>query len=1095
MLRYKVKLSDESIRREVIDWREKYLSPNLSFVSGVTKPSYHLEKSEKLSSSNGINNTASILNVECENKSREGYIIVKDKEYDTYPSSTIDYVIDKAIDYRYVENKGKYFYWHKFHGEDKSGYTFNNLLNYADGSVVEDFEIECGKDETPLKIDTVYWIEDGKVEIDGATYIYDRNEGSNGILKYGEDGNALSPTDITRCSDIEFHPYPSPSMYEEVTKFKLTKQENQEESFNKITFAKYYYYVKYKNHYCKVKQKFEDSSFQFICEIPLYVISGKTEDRFDNLETKEYPLYFMKDGDPNGDSVHYEENHNDSHLINSANLDEHAIYGLNDLKGTTSFIYIDEEKAFFTVEHDVLNANDGNEIIVYLDNIYSSLNVGENLLFVNSSQDVYQSLVYNSLNYNGNDEEFVVVDSKKYLIEKNLSDKAIIGGEEYDIEYSSIGKIIDEDCFITIGNEQVPMKIKSLDDGDYSGGTIQRYGKIISGSTTAATEAIYSIKPYSGVTIGDEKLLVHEDTEKTFKYIMIQRPKQHTFDIVEKLGNSTYICKPSINLTEYTNEFNAMITSAICGEVVGEQNKFSLYSKNKIFGDKEITKDLGFIKNSTPTSSDDYYAVLDDLTIYSNNGFMTIPLSLNASLGNDTIQEEIVTRDFYEAEKEKAINPIVDMEKDVYAPKFIYGYYTDLVNKISHKYGKTEDKMYRGSSTIFKPIHQINLNFHFRTRDLISWKINDGNSSYETSGTSDNWFITDFHPYCDILNDDAMRQISGDTLMQASDLMGLLHFTNDDIFYQKSNVAKSFARLSFYDSTDPQTQSLLATSCVFIDEHKLFKRYIDNSRKNEMEYASTSQPIFKKNDGYIVGSKQDIASDENIYKYSKISGNTEYLGLKTAKVKYERYESDYKNVNVGAEEHRLSSRLVIDNKYTTDTSSEGFYIYMFREYAENLHPKPIYMKIEFNHAGIGKTIPFLIPMKWEEKKDTKSNKMIPISAYTFSNMKEKKDLDEFKRGYPLSYIYAQTYIPLYAVYDFEKKEYGYVFDSRYVNQDEISDEGILNLNLFEMKIMDESQEKPTQSELDSIKGNRQVKAVINVNTKQFDKKSFNTIIE
>ena len=148
---------------------------------------------------------------------------------------------------------------------------------------------------------------------------------------------------------------------------------------------------------------------------------------------------------------------------------------------------------------------------------------------------------------------------------------------------------------------------------------------------------------------------------------------------------------------------------------------------------------------------------------------------------------------------------------------------------------------------------------------------------------------------------------------------------------------------------------------------------------------------------------------------------------------------------------------MVDNKYVTEASSEGFYLYIFREYSENLHPKPIYMKVEFNHAGIGKMIPFLIPMKWKKhehknvdgtQRETVINKVSPLKAYNFSEM-SNEDLDEFKKGFPLSYVYAQTYIPLYAVYDFINKEYGYVFDSRYVTQDK---DGILNLNLFEMKI-------------------------------------------
>ena len=78
--------------------------------------------------------------------------------------------------------------------------------------------------------------------------------------------------------------------------------------------------------------------------------------------------------------------------------------------------------------------------------------------------------------------------------------------------------------------------------------------------------------------------------------------------------------------------------------------------------------------------------------------------------------------------------------------------------------------------------------------------------------------------------------------------------------------------------------------------------------------------------------------------------------------------------------------------------------------------------------------------------------MYPEHALKLSN---DDDFRELLSGTPLSYTYAQTYIPLYAVYDFEKKEYGYVFDSRYVEQDS---GGTLNLNLFEMKIMNESDE-------------------------------------
>ena len=1083
MLKYEIKLGDNSIKRDKLVWKEKYLSSDLSYITGVTEPSYHLEKFERLASTNSINNTDSTLNVECKNVKRQGYIIVKEKEYDVFTSSTIDYSIinsGETIGYQYIVNKDKFFYWGKFPNEDKYGYIINNLLNYdeASSAIVETIKVESGKTENPIKIDTVYWIEDGEVEIDGNVYVYDVNEGNKGILKYKETGDALPPSAITRCKDIEFNPCSSSTMYEEVTKFKLTKNDRQEEGFDRITFARYFYYVKYKDHYCNVKQKYSGDSYEFVCEIPLYVISAKTEDRIDNLATKDYPLYFADEFSDETSRIDYENYHNDNFLINSSsgNILSHRVYNMNDLKNVIAFIYIGEEKTYFTVEHDVINANDGNEIIVYLDNIHSPLQLGEQIMLENDLDEKQESIVYNANSYGGEDEEYVIFNSRKYLVQKNLLDKVIINGNEYNIDYIN-GKTVDENCLVTIGEEKVPMLILSAST---SGGTLQRYGKIVVKDSNSAVTANYNIRPYDGVIIDNKKYIVREvsaktepeDEEVVYKYASIDIPRKYTFNIIEKIGNSTYICEPDVNITEFTDEFNRMITNEICNDVVSNQNSYTLYVENKIFGDKSITNNLPFLRNNTPTSSDDYYDLFNDLTIFVKNGYIDIPLPLKMDVANNTIQDDIVTRDFFEAEKEKAINPIVDMEKDVYMPKYMNGAYS-------------------GVSTTFEPIYKINLNFHFRTRNLDSWKINDGDVTYDTSATTDNWFITDFHPYCDILS--KKRDASGQTLMEASDLMGLLNFTNDDIFYQRSKVAKSFARLSFYDSTDPQTQSLLATSCIFVDEHKLFKRYIDNSRKYEREYGSVSKPIFRKNEsGFIIEPRKDVTSKENIYKTNKINVRTEYLGLTRKRISYNNYEGDGVNVNMSTDEHRISSRLVVDNKYVTDTSSEGFYIYIFREYAEKLHPKPIYMKIEFNHAGIGKTIPFIIPMHWSgnttDSGGTAYNKMYPERSL---NLRSKEDEDELKKGIPLSYVYAQTYIPLYAVYDFEKKEYGYVFDSRYVKQDE---NGVLNLNLFEMKIMNESQ-NPTEEELVNIRRNQQIRAIINVNERQFNKNSFNYEVE
>jgi len=1121
MLRYEVKLGKDNFKQSELVWEEKYLSPDLSYVTGVTDTSYHLEKFKTLPTKNYMVNSDSSLYVEAHNVVRQGFVVASGKTYEIRNGSIIDYSVEKKgeeINYRYVFINGKYFYEKEI--ENEKVFEIDNLLNYESGRTDDEGNLKEISEYIKvkptgdfLKIDTVYWIEDNKVLIDGFEYYFDKDE-SGGIIKFGENGDSLAASAITDCDAFVCHPYKSSNKYKEVTKFKLTKKDEVSEPYSRISFCKYFYYVKYKNHYCEVKKKTDGEKYEFVCEIPEYVLSGDTTS---SLAPKEFKLYFAQNTHDDVNFEVYDEARNNGNYVDNVHYDEHRVKDFSDLKNTESFIYVEEDKTYFNVSYDVMNANSGIDIIVYLDNIYSPLKVGEKIEFTDIHRDNHESMIFKSSDYNGSDnEEFAIYNGKKYLIQKNICDKVIINDNEYDIDYVN-GKEDNVDCMVLIGDESVPMKIETTNGGDYDNGELKRYGRIVKNISSPSENVIYSIKPYDGIIINGKKYIIYDNStnDTEIKYASIGLNKKYTFIITNIIGNSTYICRPYINNTDFTDDFDLFISEQICKDVVDNQSTFDLQIKNKVFGEVDITEEIAFRNNPTPTSSDDYFNLFKNLTIYTNSGYIYIPISLKMDVANNGMQEDIVTRDFFETEKKKAINPIVDMEKDVYTPKFVYGYYEDEKHEKIHEYGNEVETMYRGSNTIFKPIYKINLNFHFRTRNLDNWKVNDGYNDLQysadtragtgeraVSGSSDNWFITDFYPYRYILSE-RMEQ-SGDTLQETSDLMGLLYFTNDDIFYQRSKVGKSFARVSFYDSTDPQTQSLLATSCIFVDEHALFKKYVDNSRKSLYDYGITREPRYSKNDnGFIEHNAFDTNTKEDITelrKLKKISVQTEFLGSTRNHINYENIE-DSLNV-VFDENHRVSSRLVVDNKYVTDTSSEGFYIYMFREYAENLRPKPIYMKIEFNHAGIGKTIPFLIPMHWsgntEDSGTTKYNKMYPDHALKLSN---KDDVAELLGGIPLAYTYAQTYIPLYAVYDFEKKEYGYVFDERYIDRETMIEDGILNLNLFEMKIMNESDENinPDTEEgrnlLNDIKLNRPRRAIINVNEKQFNKKSFNYEVE
>jgi hypothetical protein len=79
---------------------------------------------------------------------------------------------------------------------------------------------------------------------------------------------------------------------------------------------------------------------------------------------------------------------------------------------------------------------------------------------------------------------------------------------------------------------------------------------------------------------------------------------------------------------------------------------------------------------------------------------------------------------------------------------------------------------------------------------------------------------------------------------------------------------------------------------------------------------------------------------------------------------------------------RLDSSFSVTNEYNRDKSSEGFNIYLFSQDTlynidENLE-KTIYLKVEFNHAGNGKTIPLIAwPME--------NGEYVPLTVDNYNN--------------------------------------------------------------------------------------------------------------
>lgn len=989
MLKYSVKLTENDFKGNNIVWREKYVAPDLSFISGVTNSSYHLEKYNTISVKSPLTNNNSVLRLETEVVTRTGYVIAIGKKYPIETFNGISYVC--INDRFFYKNNDKFTIkdWQCEKYIEKSG-------KYMPTIVERDIEV------TPtngyIKLDTVYWIEDGFVTIDGTKYIFDKNEqnpnGSIGCIKFTDNGRSIDKP--TNCDSMYFMPYDDYSLVHDVCKFKGYSFTSIQHKVNDLKFCEYFFYVKYLDYYCPIIQ----SGNTFVSQVPYngdvsnvrnYTVSANTDD-----DTSAFVVTIGND-----------------------------VKDINDLRKFRCFIAIDGTE--YTANYDYRETSSSRFIMAMLENQGATIGIGNEVTFINASNDdaCYINVENNTVFYNG----------VKYYVEDKLFDKAKINGNEYDITHDKLDSSI---AYVDIEGEQVPMS--------KSGNRLTRYGLVIKSDGVVANES-YDIVSYSGVFIEGKKYIVKDGLAR------LTLPNKVKFIVDDIKGSSLFVLKPLISPNDYSSDYIKNKEIELSNMVVNNKSQYSLEANNVIFGAKTISKESVFSDVTSPITSDDAYRIFDNLIIEDKSGYVNIPLNLNNDTSLNLLQSEVVKKDFCEKERDKRINRIVDLEKDVYTPKIL------------------TSNRYVGSSTNFSPVHAININLHFRTRDLDSWKVNEDYNNVSYSGLC-NWFITDYEPYKSMINaisgtsDGDLREIKYNKLIEESDLLGFMYFDNNDVFYQKSRISKSFLRLSFYDSTDPQKQSLLATSTVFMNENSLYKKYIDNSRKGINKFINFSEDI----NNCIVSEKIRVSGERLAdTKESRHCNDSENF----VSVKYtddDGFQQSY-CVSIKDDGKRLDSRFVINNKYSTDTSSEGFYIYMFREYSENLHPKPIYMKVEFNHAGIGKTIPFIVPMKWTST--TSSDEVYPerkltLSANTVVGTNES-DLKKLKEGIPLSYVYAQSYVPLYAVYDFKNKEYAYTFDDRYVT---IDDNGDVILNLFEIKIMNDT--KP-----DSNYGT----AVINVNKK------------
>lgn len=327
-------------------------------------------------------------------------------------------------------------------------------------------------------------------------------------------------------------------------------------------------------------------------------------------------------------------------------------------------------------------------------------------------------------------------------------------------------------------------------------------------------------------------------------------------------------------------------------------------------GDEVLFSTNPFFKIDTEGKINFYGCDGEVVTISKYTDFMGLGVVMEQDYdAKRMFQEYQVNELFVNKIKNSIIPPIIDLEKLKYAPSFLSGETTNLAT------GLTFNLHFRTriSGTTDSDVPSYEAKYHFKD----TWHFDDTMDTWNGNGAGKPG-ITNGQLYSD------------EEFVNSSNLIGFLDFTDDDIYNQKNRVKQSFIRLSFYDSKNPLTQSLLCYSTIFFDSGDLYGKYV--KRKAWLE---------------------EVIGGYDPKKYPVVWSSASTKDPCSA----------------------ITSQLMVNDEYDMTKSGEGFNIYLFKEDApvELYNPEdpentsiPIYMKVEFNHAGNGRTIPMI---RWPKTND------------------------------------------------------------------------------------------------------------------------------
>lgn len=401
------------------------------------------------------------------------------------------------------------------------------------------------------------------------------------------------------------------------------------------------------------------------------------------------------------------------------------------------------------------------------------------------------------------------------------------------------------------------------------------------------------------------------------------------------------------------------------------------------------------------------YKIWQKVSINLNKNTIDIPITIKETFSLNLNQEDLYNNQYVKRVEEENINNIIDYEKK----QFVLNYITNGTNTNNQDvqkddYVKKWDDinglyiMVGDSSGNSEETTPTNRDDVLRIANSLTFNLyfrDREKKTYRENGI-------DYYDYGEWETDDSKYWVDNDIKTSGKpskdkkngDNLYCLGFTDDDVHYQKQNLKKSFLRLSVYDSPLRQTQKLLYYSTLFFDTNVLYKNFID-----------------------VLLSSSKNRTEQLVYNASK-----------------------------------LTATFTCSNKFKQDAASDGFYLYLFDKVVEGNKFTKLFLKVEFNNAKTGKTVPLLWPG------ETGYNQSgYDISSNTINGPRgDMKWLKTCPKHYDdgtktnVANLLNDLYIPIGVKYNYETNEYVWFIICDYRYNICPKNDGNITLNLFEPRI-------------------------------------------